>query len=853
MFIAGYAWSRNMAKFCVEHAESGFCRLVFLLRDATRQLARHPGFTVTALLSLALGIGASAAIFSLLNALLFRPLPVSRPEQLAYVGPASSTAASSSAAAARSAPGAVSSLLLAALRDDPEVAGACGFLPPATTVQYGDDRSTVRVSALAFTEDCFATLGVRPAIGRLFDRSDSGRQDAKVAVISYDVWQREYAGRADIVGQTLRLEGVLSTIVGVTESGFAGLVLGFPAQVMYPIAQHFGPSPGAPPGSEPTYVASAIVRHQPDGSFERLRAHLVEVWPRLLEVTAPTSASLEERDRYRAQRLIVAPATTPVDYSLRNRFGTPLYVMLGISALVLLFCCVNVANLMLARGVARRREMAIRLAIGATRRTLIRQVTAESIVLVTGGVFAGLFVAYVGASALVQILRANYTGLELDATPDSRVLLLCSAAAAFAVCVAGVLPAWRISDVCASAALKANGRSICSGGMTRKALVAVQMGLTLVLLTGAFLFVQSLRDLRWTDLGFQPSHVVSAQLVPLPGAGGEAPQEQSEREAIIERMRALPGVTGVSLTNTAPLGRSTPQPVLLDRAGVDRAAMPVHQVVVSNGYFQTLGIRLLQGVDFRAADGAAAVADVIVSESLARKAFPEGNALGQQLRIASRQKVRTVTVVGVAADARIFGPKGDIPPVLYLNFWQAREYQQAPMLLVRTAGEASRMTETVRRTIAAKGSEYATYVRATDAQLDIQLLQERLLAWLATVFGLITLLLAAIGLFGLLSYLVTSRVPEIGLRLALGAPAGSVWRLFMWEGMVLTGIGAMVGMFLTWMLASFVSHVLNGAFSAILPQIAGTAAVLMAVGAVAALLPASRAARLGVLASLRQE
>ena len=229
------------------------------------------------------------------------------------------------------------------------------------------------------------------------------------------------------------------------------------------------------------------------------------MWPRLLDLTAPAAASAEERDRYRAQPLVVAPATTPVDYSLRNRFGTPLYVMLGISALVLLFCCLNVANLMLARGIARRREMAIRLAIGATRRTLIRQVTAESIVLVTGGVCAGLLVAYVGASALVQILRANYTGLELDATPDTRVLLLCSVAAAFAVCIAGLLPAWRISDVCASAALKANGRAIRSGGKTRKALVAVQMGLTLVLLTGAFLFVQSLRDLRWTDLGFQPS------------------------------------------------------------------------------------------------------------------------------------------------------------------------------------------------------------------------------------------------------------------------------------------------------------------------------------------------------------
>ena len=689
MFIVGYAWSHNMAKFCAENAESRFCRLVFLLRDATRQLARHPGFTVAALLSLALGIGASAAIFSLLNALLFRPLPVAHPEQLAYVGPASSIA-SSPAAAAQRAPGAVSSLMLAALRDNPEVAGACGFLPPAATVQYGDDRATARVSALAFTEDCFATLGVRPAVGRLFDRSGSSRQDAKVAVISYDVWQREYHGRADIVGQTLRLEGVLCTIIGVTEPDFAGLVLGFPAQVIYPVAQHVGSPPGTPAGSEPSYVVSAIVRHQPGGSFDSRppRASRRSV-AQAADLTAPVC-----RQRRGTRSLPrAAPRRRSRDHARRLFTSQSFW-----------HAALRDARHQRARAVVllpQRRQPDARARHRAaprnghpprdrrdTARTPIRQVTAESIVLVIGGVCAGLLVAYVGASALFYILRANYTWFQPRRhARHARVAPVQRGRGVRRCGIAGLLPAWRISDVCASAALKANGRAICSGGKTRKALVAVQMGLTLMLLTGAFLFVQSLRDLRWTDLGFQPSQVVTAQLVPLPGAGGEAPREQIERQAIIERMRALPGVTDLSLTNTAPLARTPPSPVLLERADADGGVMPVNQVVVNPGYFQTLGIPLLQGVDFRIAGGAGA-ADVIVSESLARKAFPEGNALGQQLRIATRQKVRTATVIGVAADARIFGPNAAASVGLSPYSWQAREYHQTPLLLVQDGGRA---------------------------------------------------------------------------------------------------------------------------------------------------------------------
>ncbi|MCC6364918.1 MAG: ABC transporter permease [Bryobacterales bacterium] len=806
------------------------------VRYAFRALRRSWVFATAAVLSLALGIGATTAAFSLLDAVLLRQLPVPEPEQLVQIGPAS----------AQGRPGPVSTLLLDALRDDPTVAGVCGFWTPLTTVQYGE--APVPVSTLVFTEDCFRTLGIVPALGRFFGSNESQNEFPNVAVISYDVWQREYAGSLDVLGKTLRIEGVPCTIIGVTEPRFSGLLLGFPAKVIFPMALHRRTAADGQPFSWVT----GFLRRRPTATAGDMRAHLSVLWPKLLETTVPTNYAGEQREQYRRQKLVVVPASGGVDYTLRARFGGPLYILLGISALVLLFCCVNVANLMLARGVAREREIAVRLALGARRAVVIRQLTAESSILVIAGLAAGVAAAHAGIQLLLGVFRANYSAFDLKATPDGRVLLLSSAAATLALLIAGLVPAMRTSAVDNSTVVRGAGRSVAGGGRGRRWLVSTQVALTIILLSGAGLYAAVLRDLRTMDLGFQVSRLLTVQLALLPGGNLRGNPLDSYHRDLLRRVRLMPGVASACLSNTAPLfTRGIPGSV--ERPGGERAPVAVSQVVVSDSFFDSMGIPLLSGHDFWSGARPGDMADVIISKPLAENLFPDGTALGGYLRVRSGERSRNARIIGVAADARLFGPKAEPVLVAYLNYWQAPEYQMMPALLVRTTGHVESLADQLRRQIFSEGREYITYARTMEMQRDLQLVQERLLAALASTFALIALVLAAVGLFGLLTYLVSNRAPEIGIRIALGARPKTVIWLILREALVLTGMGIAAGIPVTIALLRGSSHFISASFVPGLVFLGGALVSVVVVTVLAALIPAHIASRLSAMEALRQQ
>jgi predicted permease len=802
-----------------------------------RQLLKAPGFTLAAILSLAFGIGANAAIFTLLDALLLRPLPVQAPAQLVQIGPAGSVADH---------PGAVLSLLLNGLASDPTVQGVCGFLTPLSNLET--TQPVKPVSALALTGDCFQTLGIRPALGRLFGPAESERNAPKVAVISYDLWQQDYHGDADVIGKIVRVEGQPATIIGVTERRFSGLMLGFPAKVSFPIEQFMQP----PPGMDGQQIFMAYLRRKAGISVSEMRAHLSVLWPRLLKATVPADYQGAKRDDYLKQKLLVVPASGGVDYTLRGQFGGPLWALLGLTGLVLVVSCVNVANLMLARGLERRREMALRVALGARRWLLIRQLAIESLVLIVAGIACGLAFAYAADHLLIVLFQARSTGFELSLSPDSRVLVFAAVAAGLVLLLVGLWPAFRNTDIDTASALKEAGRSVAGlRGRARRILIAGQVALTLVLLTGSAVFIQHLRSLESVPLGFQAAGLLDTQLMPLPGEHRTSSSLAAYDRELLENLKSLPGVESASLSTDAPLFHlANPQPVTKNSS--ETSTISANSVVVDDSFFSTMQIPLLAGSGFRNDDTPSSPKVAIISQVLAHRLFPEGKAIGQRLNIGPRGEGETVIITGIAANARLFSLRGGEESIVYLNYWQHLDPRQWRVVLVRTAGDPRNLFKAVENKIRAAGREYPTYIRTLQFQADMSLMRERLLAWLATAFGLVALTLAAIGLHGLLAYYVNSRTAEIGVRMALGAERRQVQWLVLREALALVAIGVIAGVPGAYALLRLVASVLPGAATIVLPMLIA-AATLTTVGVFAAWRPAWIASRLDPMTALRHE
>jgi predicted permease len=801
------------------------------VRYGLRVLRRAPATSVLAVVSVALGIGANTAVFSLLNALLLRPVSgVRAPHELVGIDTA------------------LPSTILDNLAKEPVFAGVCGVSTPLlTTEAHGDPQP---IGILATTGGCTDTLGLKAKMGRMIQPADDREGSARVAVLTDSYWRSAFGGRADALGSTIRIDGVAFTIVGVAHPQFHGLLLGFWPGAMVPAAQD--PSDAhVTSGSRHYSWVHVFARLRQGMSMEQARARLRFSQQRLLQESVPPDYQGTRRHEFLSQTLDLVSSATGLDYGLRSRFGRSVSVLLAISLLVLLVSCVNLANLLLARGVRRRRELAVRLAMGASRARVARQLAIESLLVVLTGTIFGSGLAYAADRVLMTQTQAAFINFSLSASPDLRVLAFAAAMALITGIGFGVLPAWRSSDVNMATSLKQASRGIQAGAAGR-VLISVQVAFTLALVAGSSLFISSLDRLRHAPLGLQTGGVVEAQLFPVPH-GYESFSPEVYYRDLLARVESLPGVESACYSNFAPLfGGGYPQPVRFttDQEPDGRNAGAFW---VSDGFLRTMSIPLLAGRDFERTGRAQGVRTAIVSKSLAKLLSPDERVVGRHIRVGTEPEDQDLEIIGIAADARLNNARAEQTPIAYINIWQYSYSAKYGVLVARTRSLSIGFIDLLRRTVRGAGHEYVEYARDLDQQRENSLLEERLLAWFSTAFGLLALLLAATGLYGLLAYHVASRTGEIGIRVALGATRANVRWLVIGEAVRLVSAGIAFGLLLTFIAGRFVQGFLYGVRAFEPGPVSVAVAVLASIAAVAAWVPAQRACAVDPLEALRHE
>ena len=800
--------------------------LVRDVRYGLRALPRAPVVSVLAVASVALGIGANTAIFSLMNALLLRPVSgVRAPQELVGIDTG------------------LPSTILDDLAQEPVFTGACGVSTPLLTTELHGDVQPIGI--LSVTGGCAKTLGLEAEIGRMIGPADDQEGSAKVAVLTDSYWRQTFGGRSGVLGSTIRIEGVPFTIVGVADPRFHGVLLGFWPGAIVPAAQD--PSDARVTSATRHYSwVHVFARLGPGVSIQQARNRLRFSEGRLLEQAVPADYQGARRQEFISQSLDLVSARAGLDYVLRKRFAAPVEVLLGICLLVLLISCVNLANLLLARGVRRRGELAVRLAMGASRARIVRQLAVEALLLVFTGTALGLLLAFVADRLLMTQMQAAFINFSLRISTDLTVLAFALVLALVTGIGFGIVPAWRSSDVELTASLRSAGRSV-QGGPGGRVLITVQVALTLVLVAGAGLFLSSLERLRSAPLGIRVDGVVEAQLFPVPH-GYETFSPETYYRDLLQRAASLPGVESASYST----GSGGPERIRFTTAP-DANGVEAGVYWISDGFLRTMSIPLVAGRDFARADRAQGVRTAIVSQSVARKLSSDRDVLGRHIRVGTDPENQDLEITGIAADAHLNGPRSERVETVYINIWQYSYSARYGVLVVRTRDLSSGFIALLRRAVRAAGHEYVERAQDLKQEIDNSLLEERLLAWFASGFGLLALLLAATGLYGLLAYYVASRTGEIGIRMALGASSASVRWLVMGQALPLVSAGIAIGLVVTFIMGRLIQGLLYGtsAFDPSLILIA--VAVLAGFGACAVWVPARRACAIEPLDALRHE
>jgi putative ABC transport system permease protein len=807
------------------------------LRYALRTLYRSPGFALTAVLSLGLGIGANTAIFSLLNALILRPLAVPNPQELVRVGPVDRQGFM------QPIPGPMFNWLM----KDPQLEGVCGARVPPWVIEVKGE--VLQVAGHALSGDCYAMLGIRSALGRLFTKQDDVPTGPLVAVLSYAFWQKELGADPSVIGQTIRIQGAPFRVIGVTEPRFQGLLLGFPPSVSIPITQERN-DPLIP---QKFFWGDAFARLKRGLAREQVQARLNVEWRESLGQSLPPNIQGAERTEMLNQPVAVIPAATGLDYSMRNRFKQPLLALLSVCVLVLLISCLNLANLLLARRLQKRREVSIRSALGATRWDIVRQIGAESLLVVAAGVVCAILLANVGARALLAVLSEAFRGFTLVASPDMRVFAFASATAVAALSLFGLLPACDTGRDVRTEALK--GGPSTTGGRSRakRILICGQVALTLTLLVGASFFVKTLRDLHNQSFGFQVDRLLTVQLLPLPGGYAHEFNGPVYYRDLLDHIGQLPVVQSTCLSKFSPLFTRLYRQEIRDVRKPDVSSVQAPAEMVSDGFLATMQIPLLQGQDFRRTDSPQSQKTAIVSKSLAARLFPANKVIGEHIRVGSENETQDVEIVGVAADARLLDPHTQDLSFVYLNYWQYPDSQKWGDMQLRYSGDPGALISALRRELPQAGHEFPMYVRTVDEQRDICLLQERLLASVGGVFGILALTLAGVGLFGLLTVLVANRTHEIGIRMALGAGQGDISRIVLRELLVVVGAGLLMGLPLSYATMRILSQLVYGVRHFPIAPLALAIPILLGIAGIAAVIPVRQATSVDPMVALKYE
>jgi predicted permease len=821
---------------------------------ASRGFRKSPVFSAVAVLSLALGIGANTAIFTLIDQLILKLLPVQDPQHIVLLRGRGRHYGGNNGINALSYP------MYQDLRDRNPVFSAmmCRY---RLSFAIAADSHTEIVNGELVSGNYFPLLGVRPAAGRLFTASDDLRAGAHpLAVLSYTWWKTRFAGDPQIIGQTIRVNNVPLTVIGVAQSGFEGMEPGLPTFVFVPVTM----SQVVRPGFNDMYNrrqrwVNVYGRLKPGISVEHAQAGLQPLFHQILdgEVIMPAfrNATPYDKDQFLRMWLMAMPGSQG-NTSLRRQYEKPLLVLMGVVGLVLLIACANLASLLTARAAARQKEIAIRLAIGSSRARMLRQLLTESVLLSAAGGIAGIVLAVLLVKGLLAFLPTTSTGYTLTSSPDWRMMGFTFALSLATGIGFGLVPAIQSTNPNIAPTLKESAGNIMGGGaqvMFRKILVAAQVTLSLLLLIGAGLFARSLSNLHSLDPGFKTANLVQFNLSPRI-IGYDDNRSMAFFRRLEERLGRVPGVRGVAYASMAVLsGNEWDNWVTIDTWQRKGEPPDPHMNSVNASYFETLGIPVLQGRAFTVKDDLNSQKVAVVNATFAKKYFGDGLAVGHRFgRGGDPGTPLDIEIVGVVGDTRYESLRDDIPPEMYLCTVQYPIYGQT--MYIRTERDPENAFGAIRAAVREiEPNIPISYMLTLDRQLEESLITERMIAMLSMVFGALATVLAIVGLYGVMAYLVTRRAREIGIRMALGAQSGTVVWLVMREVLVLVSIGVAVGLPAALMLSKVVQAQLYGVEPHDAGSIAGATLLLTVVALLAGFIPARRAATYDPVRVLRYE
>jgi putative ABC transport system permease protein len=818
---------------------------------ALRVLRLNPGFTTVCVLSLALGIGANTAIFQLLDAVRMRTLPVRNPEELFVIRPLDHSRTGHMTGRYSYVTNPMWEQVRAQQR------GFDAFAWGTTTFNLASSGQVRYADGIWVSGELFDVVGVQPEIGRLFHAGDDHAGcGALGAVISHDFWQREFGGDPHLDGRTVSLEGHPFPVIGVTPAQFYGLEVGRRFDVAIPIC------------SEPVIAGeythlktkhawwlSIIGRLKPGWTLEKAKAQLTAISPSVMQETVPEAYDADLAQRYLKMKLGTEPAAMGLS-NLRRDYETPLWLLLAIAGLILLIACANLANLMLARASTREREIAIRLALGAARSRLIRQLLTESLMLAVTGAAFGIGLAGVLSRLLIQYLSHGQDArVFVVMVTDWRVLGF-TTVLAFLTCVLfGLAPALK-----ATSAPPARIMSLTSRGLTaarerfslRRALVVMQVSLSLVLVVTALLFGNSLRKILSLDAGFQRSGMLIMD-VDFTRLSLPRPQRMPFVDSLVERVRALPGIESAAAASSVPVsGRLWNDKVVVDGKVSDTYVDMNH---VSPGYFATMRTPLLAGRDFDQRDKSGAPNVAIVNTEFARKILGTQNPIGQTYKIDVYQGEQQVEyqIIGLVRNTKYMELTEDFQPIAYYPQLQDAKPDPEIEVMVRSSLALEPLLDSLRHATHEFNSNIIIDFHVFDTQIKQTLLRERLLATLSGFFGALAMILATIGLYGVISYLVVRRTNEIGIRMALGATPLRILAMVVREATILLAVGLAIGIVLSVAAGKFAATLVTGLKARDPLALAAASLLLGAVALCASLLPARRAALLPPTTALREE
>lgn len=820
------------------------------VRYALRMLTKNPAFAGVVVLTLALGIGANAAIFSLLDKVLLQSLPVANPDQLGVLtaydpkdGPDYDSA--------------FSYLMYKDLRDRNSVfSGVLARGGVQMNVTYGDQ--TERVRGELVSGNFFDVLGVRPWAGRLFTQEDDQTPGAHpVAVLSHRFWESRFNKDPNLIGKTILVNETAVTVLGVTPPGFFGINLSDNPDVRVPLMMTsvFNPLPPTRLTSRRHQWLVVMARRKPDVTVEQAQASLSVTYQQIRELEAQEYAANNpkfNRERFMTVRIALMPGEQGLRH-LQTELSTSLWLLFGATCAVLLILCANLANLMMARATVRALETAVRLALGAGRFRLLRQWLTEGVVLALMGGAAGVFIALWIKVGLIAFIPPDYKA-NLNSSFDGRLYLFIFAVSVLLGFAFSLGPAIQAARQVLAPGLQLDSRSFTSAGRLvslRSALILVQVALSLPLLVSAVLLMKSLQNLRARDTGFNKENVLFASVNPALN-GYTKERSAAFFEELLARTRSLPGVKAASLATDSPVSGSFDQTDIVVEGYTPREGerMFANFTYVSKDYFKSLEIPLVAGRDFDDRDRIGAPHALVVNEKLAKHYFGTTDVIGKRIGM---NNVTDRMIVGVVKDALYINMRENIRRHVYVPITQ-EPVLSGLTLHVKTAVEPQAVAEQLRAQLKAIDPHLPLYdIKTLGTEIDESLVQERLVTWLSVAFGALATLLTALGLYGVLTFSVARRTREIGIRVALGAQRRDVFRLIMIRGVILVGVGVVVGLGASVAFSRLIGSLLFGVAPNSVATMAGVSAGLIAIALLACYIPARRATKVDPMVALRYE